>query len=200
MLLHVSIKLIEILNNECQLKLTNDLTLSLFISSHVLFIWLLFSVTQTVSMCEKRLWSSKLFCVLPLFPPLLPSLPGVEDRGRKRCLCLNEAKIGSRVALQRNRQIIPTPSVCVCVGNGWGGRWGRERQNFSIWGATNKTSNAIPPKTHTGRYPLRGKNMLLIPRRRAESNRSLVTTLSSVNSSAAARKKIISHPTGSSHS
>lgn len=49
----------------------------------------------------------------PLFSPRL--FLRVEDRGRKRCPCLNEAKIGSRVALQRNRQIIPTPRVDVCV-------------------------------------------------------------------------------------
>lgn len=58
---------------------------------------------------------------------LLPNLPGAGERGRKRSLCLSEAKIGSRVELQRNRQIIPTPSVWVqvCVGSGRRGRAGR---------------------------------------------------------------------------
>lgn len=70
--------------------------------------------------------------------------------------------------------------------------------------STNKTSNIIPPKTiphthsHTDIHT--GTNRLLVPRRRAESSRSSVTTLDSVNSAAAARKLIISHPNGSRHS
>lgn len=82
-----------------------------------------------------------------------------------------------------------------------GGQWGRERQNFSIWGATaaqtrlQTWSHPNPPHTQSEIHT--GTNMLLVPCRRAESSRSLVTTLSSVNSSGAARKKMISHPSHS---
>lgn len=61
--------------------------------------------------------------------------------------------------------------------------------------SANKTSNMIPPKTiphthtGTGRYPQR-TNMLLVPRRAAESSRSSVTTLRSANSSEATKKNI----------
>ncbi len=58
--------------------------------------------------------------------------------------------------------------VCVCVGNGWGGWWGRERQNFSIWGTTaaqTKLQTQSHPRhthththTHRGRYPHRDKH------------------------------------------
>ena len=70
-----------------------------------------------------------------------------------------------------------------------------------------KTSNAIPPKTHTHTHTHTeaadihtGTNMPLVPRKMSgKASRSSLTALGSVNSSAAARKKIISHPTGSGH-
>lgn len=78
----------------------------------------------------------------------------VEDRGRKRCPCLNEAKIGSRVALQRNRQIIPTPRVdvcvrvctCVCLG---GAVRKAQPKLFHLGGHSGANNFKIPPKTHT---------------------------------------------------
>lgn len=127
-------------------------------------------------------WCIILICVLPLCPPNpYTSRPFLraEDRGRKYCLCLNETKIGSRVELQRNRQIIPTPSVCVC-------EEGRAK-TFPFGG----------PQRHKQifkRYPTQdthadihsGTNMLLVPHRLAEKQQ----LFSCVN-----ERKVVSHPT-----
>lgn len=108
----------------------------------------------------------------PASPPPSPRLfLRVEDRGRKRCPCLNEAKIGSRVALQRNRQIIPTPRVDVCVrACVWGGAVRKAQPKlFHLGGGHSGANNfKIPPRTHTHVHAHMQTNMLLIPRRKKE--------------------------------
>lgn len=144
-----------------------------------------------------RLCDANIFRISSLFiPPSSMSLPGVEDRGRKCCLCLNEAKIGSRVALQRNRQIIPTPSLCVCmyVSNGRGSDEEGSVKTFPFGGPQQRKQNfkrdpTQDNPTHTYRdrqISTKGQTCCLSH----SACRSSVSTLRSANASEATKKDI----------
>lgn len=149
--------------------------------------------------------------IFPMFlhsstaPPLPHISQGLKtEEGNAVCVWMN---LKLEAEWQRNRQIIPTPSLCVlvwmrvCVGNGpegsdeEGSVKKKKQKNFSIWGATaaqtklqTRSHPRHSPHTHTGAHSHTGDNMLLVPRWRAESSRSSLTALGSVKLSEATRK------------